>query len=161
MKTMTTWQKYPMSGSAVTTWNYDPYRGFLTSKVYADSTGPSYTYTAAGRLKTRAWARGITTTYSLDAAGTVTNVAYSDSTPSVLTVFDRIGRPSSIIQGTNTTSYIYNDAGLPLNEAYSAGVLNGWAVTNIYDSLNRRISVSALSNNVSIWVVTNSYDAAS
>jgi YD repeat-containing protein len=47
----TTWQDYGGgTGAAVTTWLYDGYRGFLTNKVYADGKGPSYTYTAAGRL---------------------------------------------------------------------------------------------------------------
>jgi YD repeat-containing protein len=71
MKTMTTWTNYASaSGAAVTTWNYDPYRGWLASKRYADSTGPDYTYSAAGRLKTRTWSRTgigglrIVTTYS-------------------------------------------------------------------------------------------------
>ena len=42
MKTMTTWTNFATSGgAAVTTWNYDAYRGFLTNKAYADGKGPS------------------------------------------------------------------------------------------------------------------------
>ena len=49
MKTMTTWTNFASSpGAAVTTWNYDGYRGFLTNKAYADGKGPGYTYTAGG-----------------------------------------------------------------------------------------------------------------
>jgi len=53
-----------------TTWNYDAATGLLTSKVYADGHGPSYTYTADGRIATRTWARkdalnnDLVTTYS-------------------------------------------------------------------------------------------------
>ncbi len=49
MRTMTTTGQ---AGAAVTTWNYDPLRGWLKTKVYADNKGPEYTYTPAGRLKT-------------------------------------------------------------------------------------------------------------
>jgi len=62
MKTMKTWQNFAgNSGAATTTWNYDPYRGFLTSKFCADRPAQLTPYTAAGRLKTRAWTRGATT----------------------------------------------------------------------------------------------------
>lgn len=72
---MKTWQNFAGgTGTAITTWNYDAYRGWLNSKDYADPTtgaagtvGPDYTYTAAGRMATRLWARGsprVTTTYA-------------------------------------------------------------------------------------------------
>ena len=65
MKTMKTWQDFTgNAGTAITTWNYDSQRGWLLSKDYPDpttgaagTTGPDYTYTAGGRLKTRTWAR--------------------------------------------------------------------------------------------------------
>ena len=45
MKTMKTWQSFSgNSGTAITTWNYDAYRGWLASKDYADaSTGAAGT----------------------------------------------------------------------------------------------------------------------
>ena len=43
-----------MAGARVTTWNYDVYRGFLTSKRDANSSGSDYYYSAAGRWLTRA-----------------------------------------------------------------------------------------------------------
>ncbi|MEG2076344.1 MAG: hypothetical protein RRY34_07560, partial [Victivallaceae bacterium] len=66
----------------VTTWNYNN-RNFLISKVYADGTGPSYTYNADGQMVTRSWVRQIngtplTTTYSYDNAGRMTGYAYND-----------------------------------------------------------------------------------
>jgi YD repeat-containing protein len=58
------------TGARVTTWNYHAQRGWLGSKVYDDwAAGPSYACTAACRLLTRTWARGITTTYGYTAAG--------------------------------------------------------------------------------------------
>jgi YD repeat-containing protein len=73
-KTLTTWTNFPSSGSAVTTWNYDANRGWLNSKKYADNNGPSYTYTAAGKLKTRTWARGVVTTNSYNSAGQLSGI---------------------------------------------------------------------------------------
>jgi hypothetical protein len=87
MSTMTNWSGFASgAGARVTTWNYNPYRGWLDSKPYADGHGPSYTYTAAGRLSSRTWARtvsgqALTTTYGFDNAGAVNTVSYSDSTP--------------------------------------------------------------------------------
>ena len=64
MLTMTNWSGYPSTGARVTTWTYSSDRGFLTGKTYDGSVaGPSYAYTYAGRLASRIWARGITTTY--------------------------------------------------------------------------------------------------
>ncbi|GAA5484539.1 hypothetical protein Hsar01_03783 [Haloferula sargassicola] len=62
------------SGFEVTIWHYDSYRGWLIDKEYPDGPdfgsdrdpGPSYTYTAGGRLKTRTWARGDHTRYDYD-----------------------------------------------------------------------------------------------
>ena len=79
MKTMTTWTNYAAGhGAATTTWNYDLYRGWLSNKTYnGGAAGPAYAYTAAGRLKTRTWARGVGTTNSYDNAGGLSAVAYS------------------------------------------------------------------------------------
>jgi hypothetical protein len=55
---MITWTNFAgRLGAAVTTWRLDGRRGFMTNQVYADGTGPTYTYTPAGRLRTRTWAR--------------------------------------------------------------------------------------------------------
>jgi hypothetical protein len=93
IKTMTNWSDYPgHSGARVTTWTYDSQRGWLTSKTFdGGAPGPSYTYTAANRLHTRAWARGITTTYGCDNAGGLQTVTYSDgTTPNVTYTYDRL-----------------------------------------------------------------------
>ena len=62
----------------MTAWNYDPYRGWLSSKVYDDGKGPAYTDTAAGRLQTRLWARGTNTSYGFNTAGDLATVSYND-----------------------------------------------------------------------------------
>jgi RHS repeat-associated protein len=79
MKTMTTTSA---SGNIITAWNYSTTTGELLSKRYnsnaagSTGTGPSYTYTSAGRLKTRTWARGNHTRYDYDSAGRLSAKRY-------------------------------------------------------------------------------------
>ena len=167
-KTMTTWTNFAgNSGAAVTTWNYDVYRGFLTNKTCADGNGPNYTYTAAGRLQSRLWSRlvggqSLATTYAYDNAGKEALVRYSDSTPSVATVYDRLGRPIAVTNGSTISAWTYNDVGEPLSESYLGGPLNGLSVTNAYDNLLRRTGFSILNSPSSILSsVAYGYDAAS
>src|SRR5207245_2331338 len=125
MKTMKTWTNFTSNlGAAVTTWNYDIYRGWLTNKAYADGHGPTNTYTAAGRLLTRTWARAVTTTYGYTGAGDLSTVTYSDSTPAVTYAYDRRGRQSSATAGTSIASFSYNDANEQTSESYSGGPLD-------------------------------------
>src|SRR5439155_2753562 len=128
-----------------------------------DNNGPSYTYTSAGRLKTRTWARGATTTYGYDPAGALNSIVYSDATgtPTVTTSYDRLGRRLSVAQGTNTTDFTYNDAGQILTETYSAGVLASWQVNNVYDVLNRRLTNNVNYSGAPKWWTISSYDPAS
>ncbi|MCW5551781.1 MAG: RHS repeat-associated core domain-containing protein [Verrucomicrobiae bacterium] len=157
MKTMKTWQDFADNeGSATTTWNYNAYRGWLDNKVHADGKGPLYTYTGAGRLKSRAWARGVTTWYTNNAAGDLWVVNYSDSTPDVTYTYDRRGRQITIAQsGGTTTARKFDAAGNLLSEAYSGGPLNGLTVTNRYDALLRR-ATNGLWNG-STWLAQTRY----
>jgi RHS repeat-associated protein len=146
-KTMKTWQNFASgTGSAITTWNYDPGRGLLLNKRDAANQGCDYTYTAAGRPLTRVWARGnprLTTTYAYNNAGEMQSVSYNDGvTPATSYGYDRRGRTTSTVRNGLTTTLSYNDAGLPLAESYSGGILSGLAVTRAYDSLLRPASVS-------------------
>jgi len=150
MQTMKTWQDFTdNSGTATTTWNYNAYRGWLDNKRYADSLGPDYTYTSAGRLKSRAWARGVATWYTNNAAGDLITVNYSDSTPDVTYTYDRRGRQTTIAQsGGTTTTRTYNDVSLLLRETHSGGPLNGIGVTNVYDHLLRRTNVATVGSSI-------------
>lgn len=167
MKTMTTWTNFASSsGAAVTTWNYDGYRGFLTNKAYADGKGPSYTYTAAGRLQTRVWARlvggqPLATTYGYDGAGNLATVSYSDSTPALGYAVDRLGRTLFVTNGTTVCAWTYNDLGQPLAESYTGGPLNGLSVTNGYDRYLRRTTLSLLASGSPLASTAYGYDYAS
>lgn len=143
---------FPVGGVS-TVWNYDPYRGWLQFKRDANNVGPDYTYSANGRVKTRASARNVagsgsrltaTFTYDFDAGGLNPNrkvgylakIDYNDgavpsgeiSTPGLAFDYDRRGRPRTITQGsggnTITTTPTWHDSGAVEREAYSGSFLN-------------------------------------
>src|SRR5262249_10982190 len=92
---MTNWISFASgAGARVTSWNYDPYTGLLLEKRYdGDVPGPRYTYSAAGRVRTRSWARGIETVYSYNSAGDLRDIVYNDGRTAPLSfAYDRLGR---------------------------------------------------------------------
>ena len=162
MATMTNWTNFSAGGGArVTTWAYDPHRGFLTSKTDAAGKSVSYTYTASGRLASRAWARGTNTTYGYDTAGNLTKVNYSDSTPGLAYTRDRLGRQTAITCGSTTTSFAYDLANDVLSESYSGGTLGGLKVTNQFDTDLRRTNTALLNGSTTLCQAIYGYDNAS
>jgi YD repeat-containing protein len=102
------------AGGSLTTWNYHTQRGFLLNKRDADGKGADYTYTLAGRLLTRDWERGVTTTYGYG-AGMLETTVYSDSTLGVTQTYDNFGRPVETSNTVAKTTYAYDAATLVLN----------------------------------------------
>jgi RHS repeat-associated protein len=159
---MTTWQNYSAgTGTANTAWKYDALRGFMTNKVYTDGAGPTYTYTSAGRVQTRTWARGIRRTNEFDNAGEIVGIKYSDGTSNVVYNLDRLGRRTNIVDGAGSRYLVYTESGLPLVETNASGVLAGVAITNGYDSFGRRTAIGMLTNGNSAFVHTYAYASAS
>jgi RHS repeat-associated protein len=158
---MTNWSGFPNGGARVTTWNYSPYRGWLDNKRHPDSQGPSYTYTAAGRLNTRTWARAVTTTYGYDYAGALSTINYSDSTPAVSYTRDRLGRPRTVLWSGITATFTNNLAGELMGEIYSGGLLAGLSVTNGYDQFLRRMQLAALNSTTPFLQHAFTFDNAS
>ncbi len=163
MKTMTTWQNYSnRAGASTTTWNYDSYRGWLTYKNYNGAGWtPFYTYTPAGRLQTRTWFRGVTTTYAYNNVGALSAVTYSDSTPALGYCYNRLGRQTAVTNGAALTLLSYNDAGQLLAETNSAGPLAGLAVASGYDQLLRRTSLALQQSGNPFVQQSFGFDAAS
>lgn len=126
MKTMTTWQNASTSaGAAITAWNYDPQRGWLAQKLYADSTGPAYEYTPAGRLAKRTWARTVSsvplaTTYAYNNAGELNSTDYGDTTPDVAITHTRFGAQKTVTDATGTRTFTYTAALRPDQEQLPA-----------------------------------------
>ena len=154
-----------IAGATTTTWNYDPYRGWLASKRYADNTGPTYSNTPAGRLAGRRWARTVgaqplSTTYLYNPAGDLQTVDYSDATPDVTYGYDRLGRQVSISSSGMTLNRVYSPSGLLLAERYTGGVLGGLAVTNLYDAVLRRTNLAVWRGSSRLYSVDYRYDPA-
>jgi RHS repeat-associated protein len=183
MKTMKTWQSFNGGAGtpAVTTWNYDPYRGWLVSKDYANPTtgaagtdGPTYTYSDGGRLASRTWARGMVTMYdytvtsaSPHMAGALRLIWYTNSpsattnpTPTTTYSYDRRGRMTAAIRDGITTTYTYNEANQPVGESHSGGALDGLSIARTYDSSLRLATLDAVRSGSSVQLVGYTYDAA-
>ena len=125
-KTLTTWQNATTSAeAAVTTWNYDSQRGWLTQKLYADNQGPTYSYSDAGRLLTRTWVRTVSgaplvTTYTYNTAGDLISTDYSDTTPDVAISYTRFGGQKTVTDATGTRTFNYTAALRPDQEQLPA-----------------------------------------
>jgi len=162
--TLTTWQDFAgQTGAAVTTWNYDAASGRLLSKKYADNKGPSYSYTASGRLLTRTWERGIVTTYAYDPnSGDPSGTTYSDATPAVGILRDRGGRPWQISDAAGTRLLTYTpDGQLDLEDFGQAGMFAAVKIDPGYDALHRRTSLNASAGATSLLAVSYTPDSAS
>ena len=151
LKTLTTWQDYAgEAGAAVTTWNYDPQRGWLLNKRFDNNKGPGYIYTAGGRLKTRTWARVVdgrplTVTYGYTVAGELESTDYSDETPDVVTTYDRRGRMRTTTDAAGVLTRSYEHGNLD-DEIYNGtGLLAGLSVARTTDELHRPQSLTATS----------------
>ncbi|TXI90113.1 MAG: hypothetical protein E6Q40_01365 [Cupriavidus sp.] len=115
------------AGTATTTWTYNAKRGWLDSKRYQDTTGPSYTYTPGGKLAKRTWQRGIETAYAYNTFGDLVGVDYSDSaTPDVSYVYNRDDRRQQVTDGSGVRTISYDALGQVATESYTSGSLAGW-----------------------------------
>ncbi|MEM1085139.1 MAG: RHS repeat-associated core domain-containing protein [Verrucomicrobiota bacterium] len=95
------------AADAETEWIYGTITGLLDRKEYHDGNGTDYTYTNAGRLKTRVWERNVTTTYGYT-YGMMTGVTYSDtSTPAVTYTYDALGRRESVSNANAISEFTY------------------------------------------------------
>ncbi len=108
-------------GSEFTTWIYGPTTGLLDRKQYADNKGTDYTYTAAGRLWTREWARTlpssttrVKTTYTYR-NGLLTLTDYNDTTPDVTITYDPLGRQESVSTSVAKSEFTYDPATLAID----------------------------------------------
>jgi RHS repeat-associated protein len=124
----------------------------LTNKVYADGKGTAYSYTPDGKPATRVWARGVETAYSYDAAGSLTNIAYSGNTQPVSFTLDRLGLQKIITDATGIRVFTFNDA------MQLAAETNAFAALNrTYDELGRSDGYQVTAGDASVQNVAYAY----
>jgi YD repeat-containing protein len=151
------------TGSAdLTRWTRQESTGLLTQKEDAALKGAAYTYDELARMKTRVWARGVTTTYGYDAnTGELRTVTYSDSTPALAFTYDRGGRQSDITDAAGARTRTYSVEDDLLTETIASGILAGVNVTVGLDSQLRRSSVQSTHNTTTLSSQTYGYDTSS
>lgn len=187
MKTMKTWQDFDtatetgVSGSALTTWNYNDL-GLVEKKLDNDSKGAVYTYTDAGRLASREWARigqdgtnPVKTAYLYGTTGStfadLLNIDYQNDngvTKDVTYTYDRLGRIMEVFDASGKRTLSYED-GVLTDETYSddgdPGTNDpfiGMVIDRRQDSHNRLDQVRVLdSQSAQLYKAEYGYDDAS
>ena len=144
----------------LTQWEHYHATGLLYRKIDAANKATTYTYDSSGLVHTRLWARpgAITTTYTHNAFGDLTNIDYSDSTPAVTITPDRLGRPSQIsdASGTRTQTYHPVTGGLDLVAYANSGLLASREVDYTWDTSLRPAGYEVSGGHAS----TLTYDSA-
>ncbi len=158
MATMTTYG----TSEAITSWTYDV-NGHLEQKFYPDGNdagsspdpGAKYSYTAAGRPKSRTWARGLHTRYDYDKGGRLKAQRYFETegdddgecggndikTPDIEYNFDALGRVISVLRGGEqhfTYTYDPNDLGI-LTETQDDEPVSPRLITHKRDGILRDV----------------------
>ncbi len=140
--TASTWPASPGTADT-TTWAYQAATGLLSSKTDAAGKAVAYTYTQAGQLATRQWARivsgstKVTTTYAYSTTTReLTGVTYNDGVSfNVTYAYNRLGQFSTVTDRAGPHDFVYNLAGtLELqSETFSNGVFGtGRRFTHTY-----------------------------
>jgi len=132
-----------------TTWTYGPTTGLLMAKTDANNAAVTYGYDSAGRMTTRTWARGVVTNYGYDAAtGELLSTTYSDATPAVTHTFNRLGRLTTVIDGTGSRTYAYTAHGQLATESFNVTGYGSATSLFAYDNSLRRVSATVADFNV-------------
>jgi len=131
-----TWPNPPPGD--VTQWVYDQSSGLLERKICPDggmgAKAVIYTYDAGHFLDTKTNGREQVADYTVDTAGRLRGISYSDGTPPVTLDYDRAGRLRSVADAAGTHNISWTDRDQTGDETYTAGLLSGVAVTRGYDT---------------------------
>ena len=164
LRSLTTWQDFAADrGRAVTTWSYDPLRGWLVARRYPDGVGTDYRYSPAGRLLGRVGGRsGSAASYGYGPAGDLVRMEYADATPPVQFEIGRSGRIVAVTDGSGTRRLSYGATGAVESEAYAAGPLAGFTLLRGADVPGRQARLELRPPQGGAMLAVNyTYDAAS
>lgn len=117
-------------------------------------------FDAAGNLKTRTDARGVTVTYSYDAANRLTQISYPSGIENTTYTYDtcRVGKLCQVVDQSGTHAYQFDGLGRQSQEVWTASAaLGGHAFTTSYTwtSFDHPSTMTSPSGRV----VSYSYDA--
>ncbi|NHC47648.1 colicin D domain-containing protein [Motilibacter aurantiacus] len=141
---------YTDGAGSSTTHAYDA-DGKRVASTDADGRSTSFTYDLAGNLKATTAADGAQTTNAYDAANRLLSTDYSDTTPDVSLSYDAAGQLVTRVDGTGTTSYVYNPDG-----QLTAVDHPGQNVRYAHDNAGRTTAITYPSGRV----VSYAYDSA-
>ena len=119
-----------------TRWTYDAATGLCTSKIYADGSVVTYTYTPDGLLETTTYSRGRWITNLYDARRQLVGTTSSDGTQNTTYVRDAYGRTIGESNAVVRTTLDLNNEGVATGESRTDGS-NTVFLGRTVDGLNR------------------------
>ncbi|MBE7538847.1 MAG: RHS repeat protein [Opitutaceae bacterium] len=140
-----TWPTATTGAYDRTTWTYGSATGLLLAKTDANSMSVTYAYDAAGRMSSRAWARGVVTNYGYDpATGQLLSTTYSDGTPGITYTYDRRGRIATVVDGVGSRTMSYTAYDQLSNEALTLTGFGTGSIAYTHDVYGRRTQSSPM-----------------
>ena len=166
---VTTWRDYSRNSEPATTaWSYDPARGWLVAKYYPDDfgdpflRGPALAYTPAGRIRSRTWARNVSTFYDYNDAGESSGVRYDDGlTPGTVIHRDREGVAAVLVRDGITTRLDASTFAQEPGEHYTGGALDNIQVQVTPDEHGRLQAITVKRGVLELSKTAFDYDAVS
>lgn len=129
--TGSSWPTNTTGTGDVTAWFFDGPTGLLTNKTDAASKTVGYSYYNNHVLKTRTWARNVTSTNLYNEVKDLVGINYTDGTTSLIyTNHDRRGLPRTITDATGIRGLKYDSFGRIANDGWTNGTFNGLSVSN-------------------------------
>ncbi|RYD25717.1 MAG: hypothetical protein EOP87_23950, partial [Verrucomicrobiaceae bacterium] len=142
----------------------------VEKKYHGDTTGIRYTYRADGKVASRVWKRGVTTTYGYNSQGDLSSIDQSDTAanPDVAySNFDRQGRATTVTEarsgGSDVTTLSYHPVTGEVSTSYNSGhsLLSGLSVAMKTPDSSGRPKGYVLGNGTTLQDVEYGYDGYS
>ncbi len=129
---LTTWRnagktllELPSFTGDTTRWEYDTITGLQTKKTYADGTSQTKVYDRFRRTNRIIHPDGSFESYTYHSiTGKVTEISFSDQSPSIYNEYDDLGRPISVMDSTGTRTFIYNNLGDLIGEQFRGTLIS-------------------------------------
>jgi YD repeat-containing protein len=119
----------PTSAAHTISYAYDLYDR-LTTTTYADGSTETLTLDHDGQVTQRVNRGGLTTTYTYDAMGRVTNETDQSFSAPFTYTYDRVGRPLTVTYSAGTFTYGYDTAGRQSQTTRPDGLATGYQYDN-------------------------------